>query len=149
MFDFINVDNTLAKSTLQSSGSAAKATGKSLSVDGVIYTSDGTSWLSNEGSRVRAVSGASTAFAAGDDGLTVEVSHTDVNTITLNKDLMPVGAVVHVVQMGAGKTTIAAGTDVTILNPYATLDLNAQYATAHLHQRAANVWVIEGNIAAA
>lgn len=44
MSDFINVTNEVALATLADPTSAAKATGKSLLADGVIYESDGVSW---------------------------------------------------------------------------------------------------------
>ena len=44
MSDFINVTNEVAKATIADPTSAAKAAGKSLLADGIVYESDGVNW---------------------------------------------------------------------------------------------------------
>jgi hypothetical protein len=55
-----------------------------------------------------------------------------------------VGTQIQVTQLGAGQTSIAAGSGVTVNNP-SSASARAQYSTLVLTQVAANVWVIGGD----
>jgi hypothetical protein len=59
----------------------------------------------------------------------------------------PVGTVITVVQAAAGQLTIAGAGGVTV---YGTpgLKLRAQWSTAQLVKRSANVWYLSGDLAA-
>ena len=57
----------------------------------------------------------------------------------------PVGTVIEIVQYGAGQITIAPGAAVTLRNP-SSLTTRAQYSTIGLRQRAANEWVVSGDL---
>ena len=84
-------------------------------------------------------------------GAIIEMNNSSVNTVTIPPNssvAFPVGAVILVRQLGAGATTIVAGSGVTINNAHATAKLYGRYASATIHQRATNVWVLEGNFAA-
>ena len=84
-------------------------------------------------------------------GAIIEMDNPSANTVTIPPNssvAFPVGAVILVRQLGAGATTIVAGSGVTINNAYATAKLYGQYASATIHQRATDVWVLEGNFAA-
>jgi len=85
-------------------------------------------------------------------GKIVEMNYATANTLTIPPDsevYMSIGSVIGVRQMGAGQTTIAAGSGVTIRNPHGTLKLNSQYAMVMLNKRAANEWCVEGNFSEA
>ena len=85
------------------------------------------------------------------NGSIIEMDNADANTVTIPPNssvAFPVGAVIPIRQLGAGVTTIAAGAGVTLRNPHLTAKIAAQYGSATIHQRAANEWVLEGNIAA-
>ena len=85
------------------------------------------------------------------NGSIIEMDNADANTVTIppNSSVnFPVGAVIPIRQLGAGVTTIVAGSGVTLRNPHLTAKIAAQYGSATIHQRAANEWVLEGNIAA-
>ena len=58
----------------------------------------------------------------------------------------PVGTVVEVFQYGAGQITIAAGAGVTLRSDGGKAKTAAQYATVGLRQRAANEWVLSGDL---
>lgn len=84
-------------------------------------------------------------------GAIIEMDNSSVNTVTIPPNssvAFPVGAVILVRQLGAGATTIVAGSGVTINNAHATAKLYGKYASATIHQRATDVWVLEGNFAA-
>ena len=85
------------------------------------------------------------------NGSIIEMDNADANTVTIppNSSVnFPVGAVIPIRQLGVGVTTIVAGSGVTLRNPHLTAKIAAQYGSATIHQRAANEWVLEGNIAA-
>ena len=61
----------------------------------------------------------------------------------------PVGALVEVCQVGAGATTIAEGSGVTVQTPDGlTLTLRGQWSTVSLRQRATDEWVASGDLEA-
>lgn len=59
----------------------------------------------------------------------------------------PVGTQIHILQTGAGQTTIVAGAGVTV-NGTPGLKLRAQWSYATLIERAENTWVVIGDLAA-
>lgn len=80
----------------------------------------------------------------------IPISNASANTVTvpLNTSVaFPVGTVVTLIQTGAGQTTIAPDSGVTILSEGSKLKLKAQYATAGLLKTATNTWVAFGNLA--
>lgn len=82
-----------------------------------------------------------------DAGKVVEMNNGSANTLTVPPNssvAFPVGTVVEVYNMGAGITTVAAGSGVTVRNAG---DLSAQYATASLRKRATDEWVLTGSLA--
>ena len=61
----------------------------------------------------------------------------------------PIGTVIVVVQLGVGQTTIAAVTPgTTTVDATPGLKLRAQYSTATLVKRAANTWIVSGDLIA-
>ena len=84
-----------------------------------------------------------------DAGKLVEMGVASANTLTIPADAsvnFPVGTKIDVLQTGAGQTTIA-GSGFT---PNATpgLKISAQWGAATLIKRAANTWVVIGNLSA-
>lgn len=99
---------------------------------------------------VNAQTGTTYALAATDAGNCVEMNNAAANTLTIPPNssvAFGVGTTILVRQMGAGATTLVAGSGVTIRNPHATLKLTKQYASVALHQRAVDEWCVEGNLA--
>lgn len=85
----------------------------------------------------------------GDAGYTVEMNVGSANTLTIppNSDVaFPINTFIEVVQIGAGQTSIAAGSGVTIRSSGAKLKLTGQYSAASFYQRATDEWVLAGDI---
>jgi hypothetical protein len=86
----------------------------------------------------------------GDDGDLVTLSNAGAITVTMPQDsdvAIPVGGQIHFVQLGAGQITFAAGTGATI-NSTPTAKTRAQYSTVTAIKRAANTWLLVGDLAA-
>ena len=84
-------------------------------------------------------------LTAGDAGNVVEMDVASANTVTVPPNsavAYPVGTLIRVTQIGAGVTTIAAGSGVTILSPFGLI-LPAQNATVELRKRATDEWVLD------
>lgn len=85
-------------------------------------------------------------------GSIVEMNNAAANSITIppNSSVnFPVGAVIPFRQLGAGATSIIGGSGVTVLVSTGFLaKIGAQNASATIHQRAINVWVVDGHLAA-
>lgn len=129
------------------------------------YVYDGTSWVDLASSAVNlssyallapvlnAQTGTSYTLVLGDSGEYVEMNNASANTLTVppNSSVsFPVGAQVTIIQTGAGTTTISPGAGVTI-NYYSptssgTRTLKAQWSAATLIKRAADSWVLIGNL---
>lgn len=80
----------------------------------------------------------------------IEMNNANSNTVTipLNSSVpLPIGTTILVRMMGAGQTSLAAASGVTVLNPHGTLKLSKQYASTSLHKRDTDTWCIEGNMA--
>lgn len=96
---------------------------------------------------------ASYTLVLGDAGNRIEMNVADANALTVPPDsevAFPVGTVIEVGQIGAGQTTITAGTGVTIqVYSTSTLALAGQWASASLLKRATDEWVLTGDLAAA
>lgn len=88
-------------------------------------------------------------LALADAGTVVEMNVATANTVTIPANsavAFPVGTVVEVCQVGAGQTTIAAASGVTLRAP-GGLSLRAQWSSASLRKRAADEWVVAGDTA--
>ena len=87
-----------------------------------------------------------------DAGKQVEINNASANFLYIPTDAsvnFPVGTTIIVVQLGAGLTTIAAVTPgTTTVNATPGLKLRAQYSTATLIKRAANNWIVSGDLTA-
>lgn len=86
-----------------------------------------------------------------DAGKVVEQNVGSANNLTVPPNssvAFPTGTVIEVMQYGAGQTTIAPGSGVTIRSSGGKLKLAAQYAGASLRKIATDEWVAVGELSA-
>jgi hypothetical protein len=99
---------------------------------------------------INAQTGTSYAIALTDNGDMITMNNASANTLTINPiatTAYPVGSLVEVIQLGAGTTTITAGTGVGLNGVTAgSGDITAQYDVVNLRHVANNVWIINGDI---
>lgn len=88
--------------------------------------------------------GTTYTLVAADAGRAVEMSNAAANTLTVPASVFTAGQVVEVYQAGAGQTTIAAGSGLTLRAPDGA-KLAKQYASASLRFRSATEAVLAGN----
>lgn len=80
---------------------------------------------------------------------TLEMNVATANTLTVPPESsvpFDIGTRIEVVQVGAGQTSIVAGAGVTIQSNGNKLKLAGQFASATLTKRAADTWVLTGNL---
>lgn len=88
-------------------------------------------------------------LALTDDGKVVEMNNAAGTTLTipLNSSVaFPVGTQIIVIQTGAGQTTIAGASGVTV-NGTPGLKLRAQYSSCVCLKRATDTWILLGDLA--
>ena len=88
-------------------------------------------------------------FVLADQNKLVAVTDASLVTLTIPPNAsvaFPVGATMDVARLGAGAVVIAGGAGVTV-NATPGLSLRAQYSTCTLIQRAANTWLLVGDLA--
>jgi hypothetical protein len=93
--------------------------------------------------------GTSYTVVLADAGKVVEMSNASANTLTVPPDASvpyPVGTYFHVRQGGAGQTTIAPGSGVTLSSRGGALKLVGQWSEATLTKRATDQWVVTGEV---
>lgn len=87
---------------------------------------------------------ASYTLVLADAGKQIDISAAGANSVTVPPDTeepFEIGTVIWVCMKGAGITTIAPGSGVTLQKPAAkSLAISAQYELARLHKVAANTW---------
>ena len=86
----------------------------------------------------------------GDEGNVVEMESASANTVTIPTNAsvaFNIGSSVDVFQKGAGQTTIAAASGVTILNTPG-LKFRDRYSMATLVKRDTNTWIVSGDLTA-
>ncbi|AOE45030.1 minor tail protein [Gordonia phage Zirinka] len=140
-------DNTVGTSKIQDGAVtlAKLATAVSVSIQQMIDASV----LAAQLVAINAQAGAYTLVAT-DANKAVEVtSATAVNvTIPTNASVaFPIGTVIEVDQMGAGKVTIVGASGVTVQSAVATPTSRAQYSALVLRKRAADLWLVTGDLA--
>jgi hypothetical protein len=84
-----------------------------------------------------------------DAGLVVEMNVAGANTLTIppNSSVpFPIGTVIEILQYGAGQTTIAPGSGVSVVSPDNARKLRAQYSSVSLRKRATDTWVMVGDL---
>jgi hypothetical protein len=85
-----------------------------------------------------------------DKGKTVEMNVGSANNLTVppNADVaFPTNSYINATQLGAGQTTLVAGSGVTLRSRNG-LKLAGQYAVATLYKRGTNEWVCGGDLTA-
>lgn len=93
---------------------------------------------------------ASYTLTLADASKLVEVSNASANTVTipLNSSVaFPTGTQISVLQTGAGQTTIAGTSGVT-LNSTPGTKLRAQWSACTIIKRATDTWVVVGDLSA-
>jgi hypothetical protein len=86
-----------------------------------------------------------------DAGKAVEANNASANTVTVPPNssvAFPVGTLIEICQLGAGQTTVVAGSGVTIRSAGGKLKLTGQYSAASLRKRASDEWLIVGDLSA-
>ena len=125
--------------------------------DGKLYGRKDGAWSEVPGggqggyATMNAQTGTAYTLVLADAGALVTMSNAAANTLTVPPNsavAFPVGTRVDIGQDGAGQTTVAAGSGVTIRTPE-TLKLRKQWGKATLIKRAADTWDLEGNLEAA
>ena len=119
----------------------------------IVEAYDGANWHPIDAVlNVRTAATASFNIAATDAGDLLQVNATGAGTVvvTVPPDSsldLPVGVQINVLSIGTATVATAAGTGVT-LNGTPGLVLRAQYSSATLLKRAANTWVVIGDLKA-
>lgn len=87
----------------------------------------------------------------GDAGDVVEMNVGTANNLTVPPNssvAFPIGTILDIVQLGAGQTTVVAGSGVTIRSSGSKLKITGQYSGATLYKRGTDEWVLTGDLAA-
>lgn len=86
-----------------------------------------------------------------DAGKMVTMTNASSNTLTVPPNssvAFPTNTRIDLIQYGAGQTTIAAGSGVTIYSSGSKLKLTGQYSGASLWKKSTDTWVLIGDITA-
>lgn len=100
---------------------------------------------------IRDATGASTTALLADDGKLITMSNASANTFTVPPNssvAFGIGTQLNIAQLGAGQTTIVAGSGVTLNSAGSKLKLAAQYAVATCVKTDTNTWFVVGNLSA-
>lgn len=114
------------------------------------FTNDGTKYERIVGDTLTSAQTATYTLVLADRSKMVEMNVASGNNLTIptNSNVaFPVGTTITVLQTGAGQTTIAGQSGVTI-NATPGLKLRAQWSSATLIKRATDTWVALGDLAA-
>ena len=86
-----------------------------------------------------------------DDGKLITMSNASANTFTVPPNssvAFGIGTQLNIAMLGAGQTSVVAGSGVTLNSDGAKLKLNAQYAVATCVKTDTNTWFVVGNLKA-
>ena len=98
-----------------------------------------------------ALTGTAETLLAAHEGCLVTLSNAAAITLTVPQDstlVMPIGARVRLMRLGAGQITVVAGSGATVRSANSFDNFRAQYAVAELIKIAANTWVFTGDTSA-
>lgn len=99
---------------------------------------------------INAQTGTSYTLVLGDAGKYVTMDNASPNTLTIPTNAsvaFPVGTVINVLMLGAGTTTIAGDTGVTVNGVSAgSGDIQTQYQGVSLLKIATDTWIVAGDI---
>ena len=99
---------------------------------------------------INAQTGTTYTLVLADQTKIVEMNNASANTLTVPPNssvAYPTGTQIIVLQTGAGQTSIAAGSGVTINSASSKLKITGQWSACTLIKRATNIWVLVGDIA--
>lgn len=85
-----------------------------------------------------------------DAGLVVEMNSTSATVVTIPTNAtvaFPVGTVIEICRINTGSVTITPIAGVTMVSSGGKVTLTNQYSSASIRQRAANTWILVGDIA--
>lgn len=88
-------------------------------------------------------------LVAGDAGKVIEMNAAGATVLTIPTNAavaFPVGTVIDLVRLGAGGVTVAAAGGVTLRSPGGLVALAQQYSAGTLRKRAADEWVLTGDL---
>jgi hypothetical protein len=116
----------------------------------IVETYDGANWNPIDSViNVRTAATANYTLAAGDAGDLLQInSSSGTVTVTVPPDstyTFPTGSQINVLAIGTASHAIAAGSGVTV-NATPGLNLRAQWSSATLIKRAADTWVVIGDL---
>jgi hypothetical protein len=89
-------------------------------------------------------------LVASDLGKTIEINTTGQSTVTIPLDSVvnfPIGCFIHVCQIGAGMVSIDYVPGVTLHSPFGHTDISTRWGQITLRKRAANSWILNGDLA--
>jgi hypothetical protein len=119
-------------------------------VDATVYTIDQEVDTTRTTSTLNAQT-ASYTLVLGDAGKTITMSVASANNLTVPPfaDVaFATGTMINVIQIGAGQTTLVAGSGVTINSKSGNLKITGQYSGVSLYKRDTNTWVAVGDLSA-
>lgn len=99
---------------------------------------------------LNAQTGTSYTLVLADRGKLITCSNASANTVTVPQNssvALPIGAIITVMQLGAGTTSFVAGTGATIISRGSLLSLAGQYGGATLIKTATNTFWLSGDLA--
>ena len=126
-------------------GTVALPAASSVTLDGTALSTTLATKADNN-SVINVMSGAHTIVVADVNNIR-EMSGGGTITIPADNSFWPVGAVVDVLQTGSSQVTVAAGSGVTV-NATPGLKIRAQWSSATILKRAANTFVVMGDLSA-
>jgi hypothetical protein len=147
--NIVDFDNRITSNTSGLSGHIGNTTTAHGATGAVVGTTN-TQTLTNK-SLLYTISAAKTGaytLAAGDESKLTELNGTFTVTIPLDSTYnFPIGSTIDVVNIGTGVIT-TAGTSGVTLNGTPGLKLRSQWSAASFIKRAANTWLIVGDLTA-
>ena len=100
---------------------------------------------------INAQTGASYTAVLADDGKLITMSNAGANTFTgppNSSVAFGIGTQLNIAMLGAGQTSVVAGSGVTLNSAGTKLKLDAQYAVATCVKTDTNTWFVVGNLKA-
>ena len=100
---------------------------------------------------INAQTGASYTAVLADDGKLITMSNASANTFTVPPNssvAFGIGTQLNIAMLGAGQTSVVAGSGVTLNSAGSKLKLDAQYAVATCVKTDTNTWFVVGNLKA-
>jgi hypothetical protein len=93
--------------------------------------------------------GASYVLVLADANRLVEMENGSANNLTIPPNssvAFPVGTIIYISQLGAGQTTVVAGSGVTLRSAGGKTKLSVQYSMGRLIKRGTDEWYLSGDI---